>query len=208
MNRAVTGFEPRSDRWRRHLLRLAVALPTIAFVVLAVVLIRPQPETPSRSVTAPGPTPDRHSAADAALRYTQELVVVGVRRPEVYGRRLHEIAAPGSTTRVREAFGSGAEEVRALVRGKSAVLRAAPIGYRIDAFNTDQATVSVWMVALAGGPLLEPTAQWRLLTVELRWTEAGWRVEDGHGGGGPSPRSPLPLLVAEAATFAEVRHVP
>ena len=68
--------------------------------------------------------------------------------------------------------------------------------------------MSVWMVALAGGPLLEPTAQWRLFTLELRWTETGWRVADGRGGRGPSPRSPLPLLVAEAATFTEVRHVP
>ena len=34
------------------------------------------------------------------------------------------------------------------------MLRAAPMGYRIDAFDARSATVTVWMVALAGGPLL------------------------------------------------------
>ena len=58
------------------------------------------------------------------------------------------------------------------------------------------------------GLLDTETGKRRLLTVELQWTESGWRVADGHGGGGPSPRSPLSLLVSEAATFAEVRHVP
>jgi hypothetical protein len=82
------------------------------------------------------------------------------------------------------------------------------MGYRVDSFSTRDASVSVWMVALAGGAKLEPTAQWRVLTLDLAWTASGWRVTDGSGGGGPSPRTPLSLLAAETATFKELRHVP
>jgi hypothetical protein len=64
------------------------------------------------------------------------------------------------------------------------------------------------MVALAGGRQLEPTAQWRLLTLELAWTPSGWRVAGGSGAEGPSPQSSLPLLAAEVSTFKELRHVP
>ena len=84
----------------------------------------------------------------------------------------------------------GAEQVRALVKGPLGVLRAAPIGYRIDSYDGTRSEVTVWMVALAGGPLLKPVAQWRLLTIELEWTPQGWRVSGGHGAGGPSPDSP------------------
>ena len=109
---------------------------------------------------------------------------------------------------MRAVFGAGAKEVRALVAGSAGVLRAAPMGYRIDDFDARSADVTVWMVAIAGGSRLEPTAQWRLLTLELAWTPSGWRVTGGSGASGPSPQSPLPLLVAEASTFKELRHVP
>ncbi|HEY6887327.1 MAG TPA: hypothetical protein VI300_06090 [Solirubrobacter sp.] len=162
---------------------------------------------PSRKEAAARPTPDRRDAATAALTFAQELAVTGVSQAAVYGPRLGRIAAPGAEARIRAAFGKGAEEVRRLI-GETGILRAVPMGYRVDSFSARAASVSVWMVALAGGSRLEPTAQWRVLTLDLAWTSTGWRVTDGSGGGGPSPRTPLPLLATEAATFKEPRHVP
>lgn len=207
MRRAVTAVTAAPPNRRRRGVLLAAAIIAVGLVVLGAGASQSDPDTAPQS-PRPTATPDRRSAATAALVYTQELAVTGVRRPSVYGRRLRQIAAPGSAADVRAAFGEGASDVRALVKGRSGVLRAAPVGYRIDALDRTHATVSVWMVALAGGPLLEPVAQWRVLTVELRWTSAGWRVTGGHGGPGPSPRSSLPQLVADTARFEEVRHVP
>lgn len=186
---------------------LLIAMGTLAAIGLTIVVAGGHPREDT-APPSPAPTPDRRSAAGAALQYTQELAVTGVRHPGVYGPRLEQIAAPGSLARVQADFGKGAEEVRALVKGRSGVLRAAPMGYRIDAFDAGKAEVSVWMVALAGGPLLEPVAQWRVLTIDLVWTSAGWRVTGGHGAGGPSPRSSVAALATEAATFRAVNHVP
>jgi hypothetical protein len=137
----------------------------------------------------------------------QLLAVAGVRNPSIFGPDLERVAAPGAADKVRETLGAGAGQVRVLV-GSSGVLRAAPLGYRIDAFAPPRATVTVWMVALAGGARIEPVAQWRLMTMELVWTRGAWRIEGGRGGPGPSPLSRLPLLASEAASFSEVRHVP
>jgi hypothetical protein len=141
------------------------------------------------------------------VRFAQQLAVDGVSETAIFGPRLREVVAPGAETRVRAAFGTGAKEVRVLI-GKTGVLRAVPMGYRVDSFSAHAASVSVWMVALAAGSRLEPTAQWRVLTLDLVWTASGWRVTDGSGGSGPSPQTPMPLLATETATFKELRHVP
>jgi hypothetical protein len=192
------------SRWRSR--APAAGLAACAITIAIILASTRAPET--TPAPAPSPTPDRSGAAAAALRYTQELAVTGVHEPSVYGPRLRQIAASGAEDEVRADFGDGAAEVRALVRGRAGVLRAAPIGYRIESLDATRASVAVWMVALAGGPLLEPVAQWRLLTIELRWTAQGWKVSGGHGARGPSPRMPLPVLAERTATFEEVRHVP
>jgi hypothetical protein len=187
---------------RRRRLRFAAAVCAPVVVVLLLLIVGP-----SRKQAATAPAADRRAAANAAVTFAQELAVTGVSKTAVYGPRLRRIAAPGAEARVRAAFGKGAEEVRHLI-GETGVLRAAPMGYRIDSFSARAASVSVWMVALAGGPRLAPTAQWRVLTLDLTWSSTGWRVIDGSGGGGPSPRTPLSLLATETATFKELRHVP
>jgi hypothetical protein len=201
MSRPVSTVSATPHRRR---LRLAVAVvvcaPVVGILLLLIV-------APSRQQAAAPPAPDRREAANAAVTFAQELAVTGVSETAVYGPRLRRIAAPGAEARVRAAFGKGAEEVRRLI-GETGVLRAVPMGYRIDSFSARAASVSVWMVALAGGSKLEPTAQWRVLTLDLTWTSSGWRVTNGSGGGGPSPQTPLSLLATETATFKELQHVP
>jgi hypothetical protein len=209
MRRSVTTVSsgPRRSAAMPLLIALAIVGALVAVAIFALSGSGPQvaarPDPPKVELL-----PDRRTAASAAIRFANELAVVGVRRPSVYGRRLRAIAAPGAERRVRSIFGTGAEQVRSLVSGSAGLLRAAPMGYRIDDFDARSADVTVWMVAIAGGSRLEPTAQWRVLTLELAWTRTGWRVAGGSGANGPSPQSALPLLVAEASTFKELRHVP
>ena len=207
MRRSVTAVTAVPSHRARYALLAAAAIVVITLVAI-VGRTSGSGTTAARPAAKPEIKPTRQNAAAAALTFTQELAVTGVRHPAVYGQRLQDIAAPGADDNVRAAFGAGATQVRALVKGRTGVLRAAPLGYRIDSFDPERATVSVWMIALAGGPLLEPVAQWRLLTIDLRWASDEWRVAGGHGGSGPSPRSPLTELAAQTATFAEVRHVP
>jgi hypothetical protein len=183
-----------------------LCLPVIG-VLVASLLVPGRRQSPAKPVPTVALAPDRHNAVSAAVAYAQELAVTGVRSPDVYAKRLGAIVAPGAERAVRAAFERGAEQVRERI-GPTGVLRAVPLGYRVDSFNSRAAEVSIWMVALAGGPGIEPTSQWRVLTLELAWTRQGWRVTDGRGAAGPSPRSPLALLTAEASTFKALNHVP
>lgn len=203
MSRAVSTISHAPRRKRFRLAIAAVVCPPIIGLALLSIATPSRKQSPSSVV----PTPDRGDAASAAVTFAQKLAVEGVSQIAIYGPKLRDVAAPGSEARVRAAFGQGAADVRALI-GKAGVLRAVPMGYRVDSFSRRAASVSVWMVALAAGSKLEPIAQWRVITLELAWTAEGWRVTDGSGGGGPSPRTPLALLATEAATFKELRHVP
>jgi hypothetical protein len=187
---------------RRLLAPLAISLCAIAAALIAV------HDHTRKDSPRVGLHPTANSAAGAGLRFAETLAVEGVRHPSVFGRTLRSIAAPGAVERLRASFGSGAAQVRAMIRGANGVLRVVPLGYRVDAFGARTASVTIWLVALVGGYRIEPMAQWRLLTMDLVWTREGWRLADGRGARGPSPLSPLPLLAAEAASFREVRHVP
>jgi hypothetical protein len=196
----------RSSR-RRAGIALGI-LAALSVLVLIVATTRRSPANTAAPTYVARRRPDAASAAAAGVRFAKLLAVDGVRHRAVFGVRLRSIVAPGYLTRVRLTFGAGAAQVRSLLRGPDHVLRAAPLGYRVDALSSGRASVTVWLVALAGGSRLEPTAQWRALTLNLMWTAAGWRVTDGRGGRGPSPMSPLPVLAAEVSSFHEVRHVP
>jgi len=209
MKRAVTtvsGARPRGRARRGFAVIAVLGFVGLAGFVVAGKRTVDQPASPNASASRA--VPDRPGAAKAGVRFAQELAVTGVQHPSVYRQRLAEIAAPGAEPSIRARFGTGAAEVRAAIGGRSGVLRAVPMGYRVEGFSRRWASVSVWMVALAGGARLTPTAQWRLLTLELAWTSNGWRVSDGSAGPGPSPGSPLPLLATEAATFKELDYVP
>jgi hypothetical protein len=75
------------------------------------------------------------------------------------------------------------------------VLRSVPVGYRIERFSTNSATVAVWYVGIVGsGATVEPQQSWRTQVVSLVFEDGRWRVSSFQSSAGPTP----PLSTAEA----------
>ena len=92
--------------------------------------------------------------------------------------RAYEQAA--RQTRVRLGVGTLPEPV--------VILRTVPVGYRIDRFTPDAATVSLWRVGIVGsGATIEPQQSWRTETVSLAWEGENWKVASFRSSPGPTP---------------------
>ena len=76
------------------------------------------------------------------------------------------------------------------------VLRSVPVGYRVEGFSRDEATVSVWYIGIVGsGATVQPQQSWRTQVVSLVWENETWKVGTFASSPGPTP----PLSTAEAA---------
>jgi hypothetical protein len=117
--------------------------------------------------------------------------------------RAYEQAA----TQTRERLGVGTAPEPVLI------LRAVPVGYRIDRFTRDAATVSLWRVGIVGsGASVEPQQSWRTETVSMVWERGGWKVASFRSSAGPTPplapsaATPASVLFATVPEFEELKH--
>jgi hypothetical protein len=117
--------------------------------------------------------------------------------------RAYEQAA----TQTRERLGVGTAPEPMLI------LRAVPVGYRIDRFTRNAATVSLWRVGIVGsGATVEPQQSWRTETVSLVWERGGWKVASFRSSAGPTPPlapsagTPASELFATIPEFEELKH--
>jgi hypothetical protein len=116
---------------------------------------------------------------------------------------------------VRKGFGvSGAAGERAQV-----LLRATPVGWRVDAYGDGAATVAIWVTGMAGSlggaegavPIREG---WGTTTVALRWVGGDWKLVETATVDGPlpisdvSPPTAAPELVTKAREFKEFTYAP
>ncbi|MFE9783211.1 hypothetical protein ACFYPA_34310 [Streptomyces sp. NPDC005775] len=71
------------------------------------------------------------------------------------------------------------------------VSRTIPVGTKLELYGGDTAKVSVWYTALIGmsGPgSTDPVStSWKTWTVELTWTDEGWKAVDDTQRDGPAP---------------------
>jgi hypothetical protein len=96
----------------------------------------------------------------------------------------------GTDTRTRLGVGTRPEPV--------VIVRAAPLGYRVESFTLDEATVSIWRVGIVGsGATVEPRQSWRTQTVSLVWERGDWKVTAFASTPGPTP--PLATAADEPA---------
>ena len=112
-----------------------------------------------------------------------------------------------AATQTRERLGVGTAPEPVLI------LRAVPVGYRIDRFTRDAATVSLWRVGIVGsGASVEPQQSWRTETVSLVWERGGWKVASFRSSAGPTPplapsaATPASQLFATVPEFEELKH--
>jgi hypothetical protein len=120
------------------------------------------------------------------------------------------IAASGSHTQLIAAFEEASAQTRAklgadTVPRPAIILRAAPVGYRIEQYTTSQATVAVWYVGIVGsGATLQPQQSWRTQTVTLVWENDGWKVTAFASTRGPTPSLAAPEAEAPGALFETI----
>lgn len=106
------------------------------------------------------------------------------------------IASVTSRAQLIEAFSQASAQTRAMLGADTfprpvIVLRSVPVGYRVERFSTDEATVAVWYVGIVGsGATIEPQQSWRTQVVLLVWEAGGWKVRSFEASAGPTP--PLP----------------
>ena len=85
-------------------------------------------------------------------------------------------------------FASTVNDPGALVSDPQLVLRAAPVGYRVDEYYDDEATVTVWAVVTGTGTQALPlTTAWGTERLTLRWIENDWRITAIDRESGPTP---------------------
>lgn len=130
-------------------------------------------------------------AVAAAANYT---AVLGAKHniDPAYGRDAYPVFAlpdvVADLLRRSEDFGDTVRDAAALAADPALVLRAAPLGYRLDHYSHDQATVTVWAVAMGVGTQELPLATaWATEQLTLRWIDQDWKVADLVGGEGPEP---------------------
>jgi hypothetical protein len=153
----------------------------------------PRPEAGTRTETG---------AVAAATAYVGALDRAAILDPP----RLRTLVETMASSTAREDLTRAYEQAAAQARERlgdatqPVILRAAPVGYRLDGFTADEATVSVWRVGIVGsaGTAVEPKQSWRTVTVSLVWEDDAWKVASFQSTPGPTP--PLAAVAVTPAT--------
>lgn len=168
--------------------------------------------TPTTTPAAQAAEPTRVSAVAAAASYVSELDSVTLLDPTRLRHVLDGIAStqarPGliaayeqATTQARARLGLGT------VPAPVVILRAAPVGYRVESYGSGSATVSIWRVGIVGsGATVDPQQSWATETVKLVWQRGAWKVAAFSSTPGPTP--PLPTTVPPTSRADLFQAVP
>ena len=129
------------------------------------------------------------AAARAITAFAGSVLLDPTRLREVVAR----IATSSSRTQLTEAFEEASAQARAKLGAGTVprpviVLRAVPVGYRIERYSPEDATIAVWYVGVVGsGATVQPQQSWRTQTVNLVWEHGAWKVASFASSTGPTP---------------------
>lgn len=175
-------------------------------------------ETPRRGEAASGYARTSQGAAATATAYVGALDGPALLDAPRLRKTLAAIASAKSREALVRAYEQAATQTRERLGVGTApepvlILRAVPVGYRIDRFTPDAATVSIWRVGIVGsGASVEPQQSWRTETVSLVWERGGWKVASFRSSPGPTPplapsaATPAGELFATVPEFEELKH--
>ena len=137
------------------------------------------------------------AAARSITAFDGEVLLEPARLRAVVSR----IASRASRLQLIEAFAEASAQTRAKLGADTVprpviVLRSVPVGYRVERFSSDEATVAVWYVGVVGsGATVNPQQSWRTQVVSLVWEDGAWKVSSFASSPGPTP----PLSNADVA---------
>jgi hypothetical protein len=202
-----------------HVLLVAAGAAVVFAVGIVIGTRLGSPEHPSGRVvteraappTSAAQAPGRHAnAASARTRagavaaaarsitaFAGDVLLEPSRLRTVVGR----MTSSASRAQLIEVFDEASAQTRAklgadTVQRPVIVLRAVPVGYRIEHYSQQAATVAVWYVGVVGsGATVQPQQSWRTQTVTLVWEDRVWKVSSFDSSAGPTP----PLSTAEPA---------
>jgi hypothetical protein len=215
---------------------------TTAAPAVAPSTVAPAPETaavapPAEAAASPvGPSRVEHDvgvgytrtqkgAVAAAANYTKALSSDQILDDDWRGRAIDTLAAPQAKARLQKTFAQAVVSLRkglgvsAAGDGSQVLLRATPVGWRMDRYGGGTAKVAIWVTSIAGSlggdhgpvPILEG---WGTTTAELRWVQGDWKLLNTTTTEGPvpiadvSPPTAAAELVDEAAKFKEFTYAP
>jgi hypothetical protein len=99
------------------------------------------------------------------------------------------------------------------------LMRANPVGWKVDDYRDGTARVAIWVSGVTGsiggtGPPVPIREGWGTTTMNLRWVKGDWKLVDSTTVDGPlpiadvSPPTPAPELVSKASEFKEFTYAP
>lgn len=144
---------------------------------------------------------DEQGAQSAAANYAVALVSAEILQPDRRGDLVQQIFVADRVeeleTRFDQAYDKAfLDKVGLDAKGNAApgmtyVSRTAPVGTKTTAYADTSATVEVWCTGVfgtAGVSSTNPVSNdWFTMTLALRWTEGGWKVDSFSQKDGPAP---------------------
>jgi hypothetical protein len=168
----------------------------------------------------------QQGAVAAAANYARVLSSAMILDQAKRRAALQTISAPEALARQQRAFD---QAVALLTKGLgvsaagakdgTVLLRAVPVGWRLEAYTGDRAKVAIWVTsvigALGGPPQGVPVREaWGTTTVELRWVDGDWKLLNTTTTDGPVPIADTATptaasqLIPEARDFKEFTYAP
>jgi hypothetical protein len=137
------------------------------------------------------------AAARSITAFDGDVLLEAARLRAVVAR----VASLAARPRLLAAFAEASAQTRAKLGADTVprpviVLRSVPVGYRVERFSRDQATVAIWYVGIVGsGATVQPQQSWRTQLVSLVWEDGAWKVSSFASSPGPTP----PLSTSDIA---------
>jgi len=158
-----------------------------------------------------------NGAEAAAANYVVAFNSADMVRSAARDRLLNAIADPAIASSLQSQFDAAYSQIDtsyglttagAPPAGQTFVERAAPIGVSLVDDNGNSATVSVWVVTLAGlagtNSQHAVTEDWATVTVTLNWTHGDWKWFSFQSADGPAPLGGMQTPAAGSTLQAAV----
>jgi len=135
------------------------------------------------------------------------------------------LAAPSAKARLQRTFDQAVVPLRKGLGvsdtandGAQVLLRATPVGWRVEDYSDEKAKVAIWVTSVGGsvgGTVAAPIREgWGTTTVELRWVGGDWKLAESTTTDGPvpiadvAPPTAAGELVDKANEFKEFTYAP
>jgi hypothetical protein len=167
----------------------------------------------------------QQGAVAAAANYTRALSSDLILDTSTRRSAIDALAAPEARARLQKTFDQAVVSLRqGLGVGDGAsdsaqvLLRATPVGWRVERYDNETAKVALWVTSVGGsigGTVLAPIREgWGTTTVELRWVDGDWKQVASTTTDGPvpiadvAPPTAAGELVDQANAFKEFTYAP